>query len=133
LIEKKSIAVTAAIAAVFGLLPVTVGVAQASDPNCAADPTVQTIDTKVTPDGRTRIRLKYHPGTQCAYGEISGVPNTSEVWVDRRFPYEGMLGGVYVADSNGYSGTGIWNDNGKEMRACGTSGKGTPITCTIWY
>lgn len=117
----------------LGILPFTAGVSHANDPQCWLEPPIRTIDSKITPDGRSRIKLLYHPASKCAYGKVEGIAGVSEVWVDRRFPYEGMLGGVHVAARDGIGGTGVWNDNGKEMRACGTSGKGTPITCTIWY
>jgi hypothetical protein len=85
-----------------------------------------------TPDGLATISLTYRPHDACADGYEEG-PVGSELWVDRQYPYQGFLEyekvdpGYYIAWTNTYK------DDGKQMRACGTSGKGHAIVCTQWY
>jgi hypothetical protein len=130
---KKSIAASAAIAAALAVLPLTTGTALAGDPGCFARPPMTTAGTVYTPSGRTRIRLMYNAESKCAYGDVKGDPYSSHVWVDRQYPYQGMLGGTYLADQHGTGGTEMWNDDGLLMRACGADQKNSTIVCTNWY
>jgi hypothetical protein len=57
----------------------------------------------------------------------------SELWVDRQSPYQGFLEYEKVDPGYTYAWTDGYNDNGKQMRACGTSGKGHAIVCTQWH
>lgn len=133
--HKVSAAVIASvIAASFMVTPGTSFAAEGcGGPFDEATPTFDVI----TPDGLVDIRLTYHPHDQCADGEAFGAITTapvgSELWVDRQSPYQGFLFYTQVDPGDFSAWTPAYNDNGKQMRACGTSGKGHPIVCTRWY
>ena len=129
---RRSAGLLAAIAATLATLPVAASTAQAAE-GCAVGVGSFQIDAVLTSSNASRITLWYDPNAQCAWANIEGVPNYAQVWLDRREPYQGMVGGVRVTNSSGYGGTDTWSMRNKSYRACGSNGSGQPISCTNWH
>lgn len=106
-----------------------------SDPAGLANP--RTAKSKRAASGAL-FELRYHDGSACAWGRISGGRKYDEVWVDRASSlaeanaghWEPQLGfSMLGTDTSVY--TAAFDDAGLVMRACGkASGE---IVCTGWY
>lgn len=130
----RSIALGFTATAVAATAVVTAPQASAdSSGNCwAQDLHTPVVKQVTTTDGRAQLEMRYWDYDQCTEGLVTG-PVGSELWLDRRYPYQGFLGYTTIAPGYGYAGTGSYNDSGLQIRVCGTSGKGNAISCTDWY
>ncbi|MET8850853.1 hypothetical protein [Amycolatopsis sp. NPDC004625] len=84
-------------------------------------------------DNVAGIYLYATPNATCVQGRVLGPPG-AEIWLDRCSGANctGFVG-YRTAGSDGFTDTGIWNDNGFRARACGSSGANDhDIVCTSW-
>ncbi|MEU5690506.1 hypothetical protein [Actinosynnema sp. NPDC020468] len=123
---------------VFVLLsPVSYGVVD--DPGCDYAEAFTPFDVKdgdnpVTMHNGRVVELRASNRTRCAWGRLSSATPGEEIWTDRMRPdgsgYEGFLGYRRV-DSGDGAHTGAYDDDGRLMRACGSSAG--RIECTGWF
>ncbi|PRY36159.1 glycosyl hydrolase [Umezawaea tangerina] len=110
-----------------------------SDPGCDYEHAITPFDVAngdnpvVMVTGRV-VELRASNKTKCAWGRISSGTNGEEIWTDRRKPdgsgYQGFLGYTRI-DNSGSKHTDAFSNDGKLMRACGSS-QGH-IECTGWF
>lgn len=111
----------------------------AGDPDCSQEKPFSPFETldgdnPVTmPNGRV-IELRASNASKCAWGRISHGTPGEEIWTDRKEPsangHEGFLGYTRI-DSGSAKYTDAFKNDGKLMRACGSS-QGR-IECTGWF
>jgi hypothetical protein len=99
---------------------------------------------------QAKIELRYATnGSRCAWGLISNAAPHSAIWLDRshdggRTWETGQMGIQYVGNWSHDQYTGVYNDAGVVVRACGfayhpgpwwwTNGYSYgPTRCTAWY
>ncbi|GLZ34007.1 hypothetical protein Lesp02_61950 [Lentzea sp. NBRC 105346] len=109
------------------------------DPGCTFEEAFTPFDTTdgdnpvVMQTGRV-VELRASNKTKCAWGRLSSGTPGEEIWTDRRRPdgseYEGFLGYTRI-DSGDAKYTDPFSNDGKVMRACGSS-HGI-IECTGWF
>ncbi|MFD5824861.1 hypothetical protein [Lentzea sp. NPDC060358] len=111
----------------------------AGDPDCSQEQGFTPFDTAdgdnpVTMQTGRVVELRASNKTKCAWGRISSGTPGEEVWTDRKDPsadgHEGFLGYTRI-DSGTAKFTEAFKNDGKVMRACGSS-KGV-IECTGWF
>ncbi|WP_112263746.1 hypothetical protein [Lentzea terrae] len=109
------------------------------DPGCTQEEPFTPFDTIdgdnpiVMQNGRV-IELRASNKSKCAWGRISSGAPGEEVWTDRKDPaaneHEGPLGHTRI-DSGTAKYTEAFKNDGKVMRACGSS-QGV-VECTGWF
>jgi hypothetical protein len=90
--------------------------------------TVQTVEQW----GR-QISLRYIRGARCGWGLISNGSDGDLVWIERNTNPGNALSLQRIRSGNRSTFTGVFDDAGMRIRACGKAGNRIEVKCTIWF